>query len=114
MAAQSFIRLSKVANTHLSPSARTTRRIVPSERREVGRVSSLSPRGTFTVRAEGVVPEGTMLTDEEGRFRGRIVRVFGPVAHPYLAVAPRRPLPPEEALALVGSTLWTEVRARDR
>ncbi len=53
------------------------------------------------------------MTDPSGRFRGRVVRVFGPVAHPYLSIAPRRSLPAEEALALVGTELLMEVRRRE-
>ncbi|MDE1822104.1 MAG: hypothetical protein KGJ23_16110 [Euryarchaeota archaeon] len=83
------------------------------EHEEVGRITGLSARGTFTVRAKEVVPEGTILTDPRGRFRGRVVRVFGPVAHPYLSVAPRRQLPAEEALSLIGSSLAAEVRRSD-
>lgn len=76
----------------------------------MGRVAALSARGTLTVRATTAVPEGTSLTDEEERFHGRVVRVFGPVAHPYLSVASRRPLKAEEALALLGAPLLREVR----
>lgn len=72
----------------------------------------LSPRGTLTVRARTLVTEGSFLTDEQGRFRGRVVRVFGPVAHPYLSVASPRPLSAEAALALVGAPLHLEARRR--
>lgn len=71
-------------------------------------MTSLSSRGTLTVRAAFAVPEGSTLSDPEGRFRGRVVRVFGPVASPYLSVAPRRSLSAPEALSLVGTTLWME------
>lgn len=73
-------------------------------------MTSFSSRGLVTVRANGLVVEGSSLADAEGRFRGRVVRVFGPVASPYLSVAPRRPLSAEEALALVGTPLMMEAR----
>jgi rRNA processing protein Gar1 len=94
----------------LATAPRPSRESVRDERAQVGEVASCSSRGTLTVRASRAVPEGTILTDPEGRFRGRVVRVFGPVAHPYLSVAPRRALSAEQALALVGTPLWTEAR----
>lgn len=94
----------------LSNATRPSRAGPHEERREVGEVASCSPRGTLTVKARGVFPEGTLVADPDGRFRGRVTRVFGPVAHPYLSVAPRRPLSTEQALSLVGTPLWTEAR----
>gem|GEM_PF-431711 len=78
--------------------------------REVGTILSVTPTGHLTVRARGpeVVPEGTAVRDARGLVRGRIVRVFGPVAQPYLSVRPRRTPSPSEGLALLGSTLIRE------
>jgi rRNA processing protein Gar1 len=70
----------------------------------------VTPTGNLTVRAVGsdVVSEGTPVRDARGILRGRVVRVFGPVARPYLSVRPRRVPTPEEGLALLGSNLVRE------
>lgn len=66
----------------------------------------------MTVTAEGAltlrglnVPEGTLVKDPNGRFTGRVVRVFGPVSDPYVSVRSRRTTSAKETLALVGKTL---------
>ena len=78
--------------------------------REVGTVRAVTPAGHWTVRATGpdAVPEGTAVADVQGKFHGRVVRVFGPVAQPYLSVRPRRPLPPADAVALLDAPLVRE------
>ncbi len=73
-------------------------------------MTAVTPAGHLTVRAFGpdVVPEGTLVTDARGNLRGRVVRVFGPVAKPYLTVRVARPPTPAEGLALVDATLVRE------
>jgi rRNA processing protein Gar1 len=75
-------------------------------------VLAVTPTGSLTLRAPGpeVAPEGTLVADARGRFRGRIVRVFGPVERPYLSVRPRRIVSAEEGLALLGQSLHVEAR----
>jgi rRNA processing protein Gar1 len=77
---------------------------------EIGSVKAITPAGHLTVRGIGpeVVPEGTMVTDVRRVVHGRVVRVFGPVARPYLSVRLRRPPTPAEGLALLDSTLVVE------
>jgi rRNA processing protein Gar1 len=62
------------------------------------------------VRSPGseVAPEGTRVTDRRRVVHGTVVRVFGPVAQPYLSVRLPRPPAPAEGLALVGTTLIRE------
>lgn len=78
--------------------------------REIGTVLAVTPTGALTVRSadSSVAPEGTIVSDPRGRFRGRVVRVFGPVERPYLSVRPRRPVSAEEGLALLGRRLIRE------
>lgn len=78
--------------------------------REVGIVLAVTPVGALTVRANGEVAaaEGTSVSDGTGRVKGRVARVFGPVARPYLTVRLRRALRPHEAVALVGRPLLRE------
>jgi rRNA processing protein Gar1 len=73
----------------------------------VGVVTAITPTGHVTVRAAGnwAPTEGTSVVDASGRFAGRIVRVFGPVARPYISVRPRRPPRDAEAALLLGATL---------
>jgi rRNA processing protein Gar1 len=75
--------------------------------RDVGAVLSVTPSGLLTARApsDEVVPEGTTVRDARGIVRGRVVRVFGPVARPYLSIRPRRTPTPAEGLALLGASL---------
>ena len=76
----------------------------------MGTVKAVTPSGFFTVRSVGadVAPEGTNVTDARGVVHGRVVRVFGPVARPYLSVRPRRPPTPAEGVALLDATLVRE------
>jgi len=73
-------------------------------------VLAITPAGHLTVRAPGAEfpHEGTNVMDERGAFRGRVVRVFGPVARPYLSVRPRRAPTAAEGLALLGTILVRE------
>ncbi len=77
---------------------------------EVGTVVAVAATGALTVRAPGaeVTPEGTLVRDARGTLRGRVVRVFGPVARPYLSVRPRSTPTPAEAVALLGTTMVRE------
>ncbi len=73
-------------------------------------MKAFTPAGHLTVRARGpeVVPEGTNVTDSRGVVHGRVTRVFGPVARPYLSVRTRRPPTPAEGIALLDATLVRE------
>jgi rRNA processing protein Gar1 len=76
----------------------------------VGTILAVTPAGHVIVRARSadVVPEGTPVQDARGTLRGRVVRVFGPVARPYLTIRPRRAPSPAEGLAWIGAALRTE------
>ena len=76
----------------------------------MGNVLAVTPAGHLTVRAVGAeaVPEGTFVRDLRGSMEGRVVRVFGPVARPYLSVRPRRTPTAAEGVALVGAPLYRE------
>lgn len=83
----------------------------------MGVVVAITPSGDVTVRAPGAkfAPEGTIVADRLGRRVGRVVRVFGPVGRPYLAVRPPNVLKAEDALGLVGSELrWMGEERRGR
>ena len=83
---------------------------VRAKSRDVGTVLAITPAGHLTLRAAGpeVVPEGTLVGDPAGTVRGQVVRVFGPVARPYLSVRPRRTPTVTEGRALLGRTLVRE------
>jgi rRNA processing protein Gar1 len=78
--------------------------------KDVGTILAITPTGHLTVRSAGsdVVPEGTLVRDSRGILHGKVVRVFGPVAQPYLSVRPRRTPSPAEGLALLGTSLLRE------
>lgn len=73
----------------------------------MGVVTAITPSGHVTARTAGdwIPLEGTGVVDVTGRFSGRVVRVFGPVARPYVSVRPRRPPRDAEAALLLGATL---------
>ncbi len=66
---------------------------------------AFTPTGFVTVRAASAanLSEGATVRDGRGRLEGRVVRVFGPVARPYLLVRPRRAPSPIDAAALLGA-----------
>ncbi len=71
---------------------------------------AFTPSGFITARAPGpdVVTEGTRVADARGVLRGKVVRVFGPVARPYLSIRPQRVPAPAEGAALLGAGLLIE------
>ena len=66
------------------------------------------------LRSDHPPSEGISLASEDGSFRGRVMRIFGPVSRPYAVVEPKGPLPTARGAALVGQRLWPEVRSHDR
>ena len=66
---------------------------------------AFTPSGFVTVRcrSEAFSREGLTLRDARGRLEGRVVRVFGPVARPYLLLKPRRAPTPSDGAALLGA-----------
>ena len=82
---------------------------------DAGVVVALTPSGRIVARCAGpsAPEEGTEVVGADRNFRGTVVRVFGPVARPYLTVQPRRSPRATEAVGLIGSTLSArEVGAR--
>ena len=71
---------------------------------------AVTPSGNLTVRsATAEAPaEGTRVTDRRRVVHGTVLRVFGPVARPYLSVRLARPPTPAEGFALIGTILETE------
>lgn len=74
----------------------------------VGTVVAFTPNGLVTVRSpsEGYPTEGSTVRDPRGLLEGRVVRVFGPVARPYVLVRPRRAPSPIDAASLLGSEVY--------
>ena len=74
----------------------------------LGAVVAFTPSGFVTVRCAGATfaPEGAGLRDGSGRLEGRVVRVFGPVARPYLLLRPRRAPTPVDGAALLGTEVY--------
>lgn len=73
----------------------------------VGTVVAFTPSGFVTLRAMGeLASEGSAVRDARGVLEGRVVRVFGPVARPYLLVRPRRAPSPVDGASLLGSEVY--------
>lgn len=78
-----------------------------SSGQNVAIVLAITPSGTISARALGpkVPEEGSEVRCSVAAFRGTVVRVFGPVTRPYLAVRPGRSLKAGEAALLIGASL---------
>jgi len=74
----------------------------------LGSVVAFTPSGFVTVRSAGAAyaPEGASVVDGRGLLEGRVVRVFGPVARPYLLLRPRRTPSPADGAALLGQEVY--------
>ena len=74
----------------------------------MGAVVAFTPSGFVTVRARSseVPLEGSTVRESRGRLEGRVVRVFGPVARPYVLLRPRRAPTPVEGAALLGAEVY--------
>jgi rRNA processing protein Gar1 len=74
----------------------------------VGTVVAFTPSGFVTVRApsSAFAPEGATVRDANGLLEGRVVRVFGPVARPYMLLRPRRAPRPVDGAALLGAEVY--------
>ena len=53
----------------------------------LGKVSHLDSRNLAIVIAEDKVSKNTKVFNSENKHVGRVVNIFGPVSHPYLAIA---------------------------
>jgi rRNA processing protein Gar1 len=75
----------------------------------VGTIVAFTPSGFVTVRSlsSELCREGSTVRDAKGRLEGRVVRVFGPVARPYLLLKPRRAPAPVDGAALLGEEVYT-------
>ncbi len=74
----------------------------------VGTVVAFTPSGFVTVRAASAEfpAEGSPVRDGRGLLEGRVQRVFGPTARPYLLVRPRRAPRPAEGASLLGQEVF--------
>lgn len=77
--------------------------------RGTGTVVAFTPSGFVTARALGrdVPTEGASVHDARGLLEARVVRVFGPVARPYLLLRPRRAPSPVDGAALLGAEVYS-------
>ena len=77
---------------------------------EVAEVRAVTPNGNLTARALGpeFPLEGTLLTVAALGVSATVLRVFGPVDRPYLALRPKSVLRAPVAAALVGTRLTGE------
>lgn len=70
----------------------------------LGVVENIAYDGLLLVRARFAPPPGAKVLDGRSRALGRVKRVFGPVAEPYVAVEPLKPPTP----ALMGTEVYIE------
>jgi rRNA processing protein Gar1 len=56
--------------------------------KRLGRVDLISHNGCLLLRGDFAPQEGSGVLDKAGKSVGRIVRVFGPVAAPYVSIEP--------------------------
>jgi len=58
----------------------------------LGKIVNFSPKGSLVVRASSAPQPGQMVVDRRQRPLGRVVKVTGPVAAPFVMVAPVKDL----------------------
>ncbi len=87
----------------------TSPETIPGHGNEVGSVITITSEGAVILRGREV-PEGTLVQSSNGKFIGRVVKVFGPVEQPYLSVRSRRTLAAGDLLALVGKKMVVRKR----
>lgn len=58
--------------------------------KRLGRVDLISHNGCLLVKGDFTPLEGADVVDRSGRDMGRISRVFGPVASPYVSIQPSK------------------------
>jgi len=72
--------------------------------KKLGNVQNVIHDGSLLLKACDAPAPGTAVRDARGADVGRVARVFGPVAEPYVSVRPVRGADP---VGLLGSTLYT-------
>ena len=74
----------------------------------LGIVTDITKRGHLLIRAQGTPSLGARVCDKQMKVIGAIKRVFGPVASPYVTVAPnsKRDL----SLRIIGTELYIETK----
>ena len=75
--------------------------------RKVGLVENIGHDGTVLVKSSQPVRVGQSLVDSRNRPIGRVLRMFGPVAAPFLSLRPAGKVP----LGLVGQPVFLEREA---
>ncbi|MEW5936565.1 MAG: Gar1/Naf1 family protein [Candidatus Thermoplasmatota archaeon] len=70
----------------------------------IGTVATIAHNGHLIVRARFAPDEGCFGYDSRGRVLGRIIRVFGPVSAPFVAILPAR----RQSLALMGAEAFVD------
>lgn len=56
--------------------------------RSIGKVVKVSRQGLVLTRSRGPAEPGTMVMDNRSNTVGRVTDVIGPVAEPYIVIAP--------------------------
>ena len=77
----------------------------------LGSVKTISSKGHLIVAASAMPNVGDTVSDERARKIGRVIRVFGPVSGPYVAVLPLRGME-KDLLRLVGRKVFKSGRER--
>jgi rRNA processing protein Gar1 len=68
----------------------------------LGAVENISYNGSLIVRGRFAPPRGSKVVDGRSKALGRVKRIFGPVAEPFIAVEPfRAPTP-----AILGAEVY--------
>jgi len=70
--------------------------------KRLGVVENLSYDGTVLVRSDFAPPQGTPVVNRRGEAVGTVLKVFGPVKQPFLALRPAG----KPGLGLVGSEVF--------
>ena len=75
----------------------------------IGRVKTITPKGHLVLVSERPPRIGELALDDRARPVGKVIRIFGPVRRPYLAVLPFRERS-GDLLGLLGKPLFKDER----
>jgi len=71
--------------------------------RLLGRVKNVSHEGKLIVKADFAPAENALVVDGRKRKIGKVIKIFGPVRAPYVAI---RPMRGQRALTIIGQELY--------
>ena len=84
-----------------------------SRMKRLGRVDLISHNGCLILRGDFAPQEGAGVLDKAGKGIGRVVRVFGPVAAPFVSIKPSRDIR-KSMVGAIGQDVFVDEAVRQQ